>query len=1023
MSSRLGLIPEAAARLTQAPPLPSHHKPMVVSATSKGFARPHLQLRSALTDLAPLDPEHEAFSPDPNPGTRIMVEVRDMDGVSSLGCLCSPHLFSFLTVLKVLLTLVMMDDVSSHLDKAACTASTAGLWSSFARKSHFKQYGLGFQKRKRFHAFTLSKAVKAAKAGLVILLMLDSVPGLPPVGRTQTIVRPQLPARQPRLHDLLAPQPYTQSSGVKFSEHPVPAQAQRPILQPRPVYAWHLQPQDSHASQAYTWRSGVKHSVPSPIVPRPAAAPLQLQYLRASQAYTRLSRVEVSKHPVHAQAQLPRHSPGPSQMIRSSLITQSLRVPPPRQLRPYFDALYSDEEGYVSDSERGWPRQEETLSRRVTARRRLFDRRKKRKQLEKEEKLRTKAEGGDYGTDEADDEKEERRGRGRKRKRPGRREGGSKRKQAEDTRQGFQDWNSSDCFGHIYCDGLSTTNPISAALLQRAPLPDDSVPHSESIQERLCRLDKMDLSESRILLLEKIHQEMWAELPTIRLIKWDDLPWPVFVRTTCPKDLMFYRIVSYSLQVSSGMDIKEALVNSNRLQWAQQRLRILLGCWGQPGLQKKLKNSPDKTMIQGVNTVTNHLENVLDFVNMHQIDETHHTDLTAIISQTFLKHFGENLARILTDTSDNSGYKSLLRLEGDSAQKMLNFLQTLVSLPRNDILGALLRLSKLSKLYPECLTITDLERNNDVLDSGRFGEIYKGRSRNQVICLKVIKVTRKTQIKHLLKAFFKEALLWGHLSHPNILPFYGIYHLEDAHGRISFVSPWMENGNITEYLKRHPLANRLLLIWDIILGIQFLHQNQVIHGDLKGLNVLVNRSGRSCLADFGLANLVDEDILRWTSIQSTGHQSGGTLRWQAPELINPPSDESAKATPASDIYSFACVCYEFPRDCTVMMKVLEGSRPPRPADTSTLSDEIWKLIEMCWNQEPQDRPSAELVIEQLPLAGIVDDRPSGGDHLAPPDFRAGGPKNLGVVFNPAVDIILSSVLRSTPTNEVEPHAI
>ena len=71
----------------------------------------------------------------------------------------------------------------------------------------------------------------------------------------------------------------------------------------------------------------------------------------------------------------------------------------------------------------------------------------------------------------------------------------------------------------------------------------------------------------------------------------------------------------------------------------------------------------------------------------------------------------------------------------------------------------------------------------------------------------------------------------------------------------------------------------------------------------------MNRSGRGCLADFGLANLVDEDILRWTSIQTTGHLSG-TLRWQAPELINPPSDESAKATPASDIYSFACVCYE-----------------------------------------------------------------------------------------------------------------
>ena len=225
-----------------------------------------------------------------------------------------------------------------------------------------------------------------------------------------------------------------------------------------------------------------------------------------------------------------------------------------------------------------------------------------------------------------------------------------------------------DCFGDIYCDVLSTTKLISAASQQRASLPDDSVPHSEGIQERLRGLDDMDLTESRILHFEKIHQEMWAELPTMGFIKWDDLPWPVFVRTTCPEDLMLHRIVSYLLQVSSGMSIKEALVDSSRLQWAQQRLRILLRHWGQPSLQKKVENSGDKTMIQGVNVVTNHLKSVLDFVNAHQIE-----DLTAIISQTFLKHIGENLAWILTD---KSGYRSLLRLEGDSAQKMLNFLQT-----------------------------------------------------------------------------------------------------------------------------------------------------------------------------------------------------------------------------------------------------------------------------------------------------------------------------------------------------------
>ena len=106
--------------------------------------------------------------------------------------------------------------------------------------------------------------------------------------------------------------------------------------------------------------------------------------------------------------------------------------------------------GAIGPWEEGWGRQEETLSRPVTARQRSFDEREKRKQLEKEEeKLRTEAEGGDYGTDETDGEEgegeEERKG--QEEEETGKREeNGAKRKQAEDTRQGFLDWDSSGSY-------------------------------------------------------------------------------------------------------------------------------------------------------------------------------------------------------------------------------------------------------------------------------------------------------------------------------------------------------------------------------------------------------------------------------------------------------------------------------------------------------------------------------------------------------------------------------------------------
>lgn len=67
------------------------------------------------------------------------------------------------------------------------------------------------------------------------------------------------------------------------------------------------------------------------------------------------------------------------------------------------------------------------------------------------------------------------------------------------------------------------------------------------------------------------------------------------------------------------------------------------------------------------------------------------------------------------------------------------------------------------------------------------------------------------------QAYSREAILWSHQAHPNLLPFYGIYHLDDEHGRICLVSPWMDNGDINAYLTEKPHVNRLLLVQHLSL--------------------------------------------------------------------------------------------------------------------------------------------------------------------------------------------------------------
>lgn len=58
------------------------------------------------------------------------------------------------------------------------------------------------------------------------------------------------------------------------------------------------------------------------------------------------------------------------------------------------------------------------------------------------------------------------------------------------------------------------------------------------------------------------------------------------------------------------------------------------------------------------------------------------------------------------------------------------------------------------------------------------------------------------------QAHSREAILWSQLEHPNIAPFYGVFCLKEAHGRICLLSPLMENGNIVEYLKKESQVPR-----------------------------------------------------------------------------------------------------------------------------------------------------------------------------------------------------------------------
>ncbi|KAG8920393.1 hypothetical protein FRC01_000787 [Tulasnella sp. 417] len=147
----------------------------------------------------------------------------------------------------------------------------------------------------------------------------------------------------------------------------------------------------------------------------------------------------------------------------------------------------------------------------------------------------------------------------------------------------------------------------------------------------------------------------------------------------------------------------------------------------------------------------------------------------------------------------------------------------------------------------------------------------------------------------IARRFEREATTWRRLRHPHILKFLGTL---ERDGHLYFVSPFINNGTLVDYIIKSPDANRIRVLCETADALQYLHQEGVIHGDIKASNILIEDDGHSLLCDFGLTKTVDART-------STAMRGAGTFRWQSPELW-----EDAPKSFESDVYAFGITIAE-----------------------------------------------------------------------------------------------------------------
>ncbi|KAF8840944.1 WD40 repeat-like protein [Paxillus ammoniavirescens] len=284
------------------------------------------------------------------------------------------------------------------------------------------------------------------------------------------------------------------------------------------------------------------------------------------------------------------------------------------------------------------------------------------------------------------------------------------------------------------------------------------------------------------------------------------------------------------------------------------------------------------------------------------------------------------------------------------------------------------------------LTGSVVQEGEAPFTSGSFGDIYRGKlhlnGSSVDVAVKAIKTYEAASAgddADQNKKFRRELKTWVNLDHVNILPLFGT---TMNFGRFpAMVCPWLENGSLTSYLEHQhgtlKPVERLVVIGDAAAGLQYLHSQSIVHGDLSGSNVLIDGNGRAYISDFGLSIVLTK---LGGSTYATSSHAGGTLRWIAPELLDLQvlDDEGnplhVVPKSLSDVYSFGRIMLQvltgkipyhyYISEGKVMSAILQGIIPMRP-NPPLVTDRQWKFMQRCWMpiDVGEPRPSADEIVE------------------------------------------------------------
>jgi serine/threonine protein kinase len=239
--------------------------------------------------------------------------------------------------------------------------------------------------------------------------------------------------------------------------------------------------------------------------------------------------------------------------------------------------------------------------------------------------------------------------------------------------------------------------------------------------------------------------------------------------------------------------------------------------------------------------------------------------------------------------------------------------------------------------------------------------VFKGKFRGETVAIKKIHAHALNN-RGSIDEFRAEVSVLCTLRHPNILSFLGACVKAP---NLMIVTEFMARGTLFDILHQSQMsvtwAMRRKMALDTCRGMRYLHESKLLHRDLKSSNLMLDNDFNCKVGDFGLTRISKGAV----AAQMTGQC--GTFQYMAVEVLaSKPYSEKA------DVFSFGILLWELVarklpyfgmQPMQVGLAVVQ--RGLRPTIPPTCPAPLAKLMQACWDNSPNKRPSFEQIERSL----------------------------------------------------------